>query len=78
MESEASIDQLKGHMLRRTGPLHSSLKGHSPESCLSWLRSHEGCPKHDLFPVEYSRCARLSIIYQCYYYLVHDVASQFR
>ena len=29
------------------------LEGCSPESCLSWLRSHEGRPKHDLFPLEY-------------------------
>ena len=42
--SDARIDQLEGR---------------SPESCLSWLRSHEGCPKHDLFQLEYSRCARL-------------------
>ena len=37
------------------------LKGCSPESCLSWLRSHKGCPKHDLFMLEYSKCAKLSI-----------------
>ena len=41
--SDARIDQLEGR---------------SPESCLSWLRSHEGCPAHDLFMLEYSRCAR--------------------
>ena len=34
MGSDAKIDQLEGC---------------SRESCLSWLRSHEGCPKHDLF-----------------------------
>ena len=34
------------------------LEGHGSESCLSWLRSHEGCPKHDLFPLEYSRSMR--------------------
>ena len=36
------------------------LKGRSPESCLSW--HPEGCPKHDLFTLEYSKCARLLII----------------
>ena len=41
MGSDARIDQLKGH---------------SPESCLSWLRSHKGSPKHDLFTLEYSKC----------------------
>ena len=35
------------------------LEGHGPESHLSWLRSHEGCPKHDLFLLEYSKSARL-------------------
>ena len=44
MGSDARIDQLEGS---------------SPESFLSWLRSHEGCPKHDLFPLEDSKCARL-------------------
>ena len=34
-------------------------EGRSPESGLSWLRLHEGCPKHDLFTLEYSTCARL-------------------
>ena len=38
MGSDARIDQLEGR---------------SPESCLSWVRSHEGCPKHDLFTLEY-------------------------
>ena len=33
------------------------IEGRSPESCLSWLRSHEGCPKNDLFTIEYSKCA---------------------
>ena len=42
--SDARIDQLEGR---------------NPERCLSWLRSHEGCPKHDLFTLEYSKCARL-------------------
>ena len=43
--SDARIDQLEGS---------------SPQSGLYWLRSHEGCPKHDLFPLECaSRCARL-------------------
>ena len=28
------------------------LEGHS---CLSWLRSHKGCPIHDLFTLEYSK-----------------------
>ena len=41
--SDARIDQLEGG---------------SHESCLSWLRSHKGCPKHDIFPLEYSKCAR--------------------
>ena len=36
MGSDARIDQPEGC---------------SPESCLSWLRSHEGCPKHDLFHI---------------------------
>ena len=36
--SDARIDQLGGC---------------SPESCLSWPRSHKGCPKHDLFLLEY-------------------------
>ena len=40
--SDARIDQLKGC---------------SPESCLSWLRPHEGCPKQDLFSLEYCTCA---------------------
>ena len=44
MGSDARIDQLEGR---------------SPERCPYWLRSHKGCPKHDLFPLEYSRCARL-------------------
>ena len=47
MGSDARIDQLEGR---------------SPESYLSWLRSHEGCPKHDLFKLEYFRCAKLYII----------------
>ena len=42
--SDARIDQLEGR---------------SPESCLSRLRSHKGCPKHDLFTLEYSISARL-------------------
>ena len=46
MVSEARIDQHKGL---------------TPESCLSWLRSQEGCPKHDLFPLEYIRCARIIV-----------------
>ena len=43
MGSDARIDQLEGR------------------SCLSesWLRSHKGCPKHDLFTLEYSECAKL-------------------
>ena len=36
--SDARIDQLEGR---------------SPKSCLSWLRTQEGCPKHDLFPLAY-------------------------
>ena len=40
------------------------LEGSSPESYLSWLNSHEGCPKHDLFTLEYSICARLRIQYR--------------
>ena len=46
MGSDARIDQLEGH---------------SPESYLylSLLRSHMGCPKHDLFMLEYSKCAIL-------------------
>ena len=40
MGSDARIDQLKGL---------------SPESCLSWLRSHKGYLKHDLFLLEYRR-----------------------
>ena len=39
MGSDARIDQLEGRC---------------PESCLSSPRSHEGCPKHDLFTLEYS------------------------
>ena len=35
------------------------LEGCSPESCLSWLRSHEGRPKHDVFTLEYSKCSKL-------------------
>ena len=35
------------------------LKGLRLESCLSWLRSHEGRPNHDLFTLEYSRCAKI-------------------
>ena len=38
MESDARIDQLEGC---------------SPERCLSWLLLHEGCPKHDLFLLDY-------------------------
>ena len=30
----------------------NKLKGRSPESCLSWLRLHEGHPKHDLFTLD--------------------------
>ena len=44
MGSDARIDQLEGR---------------SPESYLSLLRSHKGCPKHDLFMLEYSKCAIL-------------------
>ena len=44
MGSDARIDQLEGH---------------SPESCLFWLKSHKGCSKHDLFMLEYSISARL-------------------
>ena len=47
MGSDARIDQLEGR---------------SPESGLSWLRLHEGYPKHGLFMLEYSRCAILCII----------------
>ena len=35
------------------------LEGRSLENCLSWLRSHKGCLKHDLFLLEYSRSASL-------------------
>ena len=42
--SDARIDQLEGR---------------SSESCLSLPRSHEGCPKHDIFTFEYSKCANL-------------------
>ena len=42
--SDARIDQLEGR---------------SPESCLPWLRSHKGCPKHDLFMLEYCKCAKV-------------------
>ena len=31
----------------------NQLEGCSPESCLSWLRSYEWCPKHDLFMLVY-------------------------
>ena len=48
MGSDARIDQLEER---------------SPASCLSWLRSHKGCPKHDLFTLEYSKCAKLFINY---------------
>ena len=44
MGFDAKIDQLEGRSL---------------ESCLSWLRSHKGCAKHDLFTLEYSKCAKL-------------------
>ena len=40
MGSDARIDQIEGRC---------------PESCLSSPRSHEGCPKHDLFTLQYSR-----------------------
>ena len=36
--SDARIDQLEGR---------------SPESCLSWLRSHEGCPKNGYITVSH-------------------------
>ena len=42
--SDARIDQLEGC---------------SPESCLSWLRLHKGCPKHDQFTLEYNKSAKL-------------------
>ena len=35
------------------------LEGRSLESCLSWLRSHGGCPNQDLFMLEYSKCENL-------------------
>ena len=44
MGSDARIDQLEGR---------------SPESFLSLLRLYKGCPKYDLFPLEYSKCAKL-------------------
>ena len=44
MGSDARIDQLEGR---------------SPESCLSWLKSHKGGPKHDLFMLGYSQCSKL-------------------
>ena len=46
--SDARIDQLEGR---------------SPESCLSWLRSNEGCPKHDLFLLEHSRFVTMLRLY---------------
>ena len=42
-----------------SGARIDQLEGHSPESCLYWLISHKGCPKHDLFMSEYSKCAIL-------------------
>ena len=40
------------------------LEGYSPESCLSWLRSHKGCTKHDLFTLEYSKwvCREIDVM----------------
>ena len=32
---------------------------HDARIDLSWLRSRKGCPKHDLFTLEYSKCAKL-------------------
>ena len=41
MGSDARIDQPEGH---------------SPGSLLFRFTSHEGCPKHDLKPLEHGRC----------------------
>ena len=37
----------------------NQLEQRSPESCLSGLRSYEGCPKYDLFTLEYIKSAEL-------------------
>ena len=37
----------------------AQLEGQSPESCLSWLGSHKGCPKHDVFTLEYSEMCKI-------------------
>ena len=42
-----------------SGARVDQLEGRSHESCLSRLISHKGCPKHDLFMSEYSKCAIL-------------------
>ena len=43
----------------------NQLEVSSPESCLSWLRSHKGCPQHDLFTLEYSKCENCEFIVYC-------------
>ena len=49
MEYDTRIDQLEGH---------------SPENCIPWPQITEGMYKAQSFTViEYSRCARLLIIY---------------
>ena len=54
MGSDARIDQLEGR---------------SPESCLSWLRSHEGCPQTNVQEYEY-------FVYQCRDYTLNFESSR--